>query len=229
MTSTTQRLSDRAPKWRLSTLFFLFSALPLQGWGQSAAGVESAADRLLEAFAHEPSVGEVQRMALSYAALSPDIFRSMRSRSRIQALLPQLTVRVTQDTDERGQSLTRFSEDNRAQDISATDVLDEGLQLYGEARWRLGETVFNFQETAVMRENRYSAKERQRLLQTVTQLYFERRRLQLERLDERPATPREAALARLKEAQITAELDALTDGEFSRRVARGAAAGEQGK
>ena len=93
-------------------------------------------------------------MALEYAALSPEIFRSMRFRSRVQGALPQLTVRVTQDVDERGQSLTRFSEDNRPQDISATDVLDEGLQLYGEARWRLGEMVFNYQETAVMRENR---------------------------------------------------------------------------
>ena len=38
------------------------------------------------------------------------------------------------------------------QNVSATETNGNDLQLYAEARWKLNESVFNFQETAVMRE-----------------------------------------------------------------------------
>jgi hypothetical protein len=111
--------------------------------------------------------------------------------------------------------LTRFGETNTPQDISATQTVGDDLQLYAEARWKLNETIFNYQETAVMRENRYSAKERQKLLQTVTQVYFERKRAQI-KLGELKGADRE--LAQLKVEQMNAELDALTGGWFSQQV-----------
>ena len=167
----------------------------------------------------EPSIQAVHKAALQYAALHPEIFKSMRRRSRIQAALPQLTVRMTSDLDKEERALTRFDENNVTvpQNISATETNGNDLQLYAEARWKLNESVFNFQETAVMRENRYSAKERQKLLQTVTQVYFERKRALIKM---RPAKPgsEAAALAQLKIAQIEAELDALTGGWFTKHL-----------
>ena len=167
----------------------------------------------------EPTVQAVHRAALEYAALHPEIFKSMRSRSRAQAALPQLTVRVTSDLDKEDKALTRFDETNSMipQNISATETNGNDLQLYAEARWKLNESVFNYQETAVMRENRYSAKERQKLLQTVTQVYFERKRALIKM---RPAKPgsEAAALAQLKIDQIEAELDALTGGWFTKHL-----------
>ena len=167
----------------------------------------------------EPSIQAVHKAALQYAALHPEIFKSMRRRSRIQAALPQLTVRMTSDLDKEERALTRFDENNVTvpQNISATETNGNDLQLYAEARWKLNESVFNFQETAVMRENRYSAKERQKLLQTVTQVYFERKRGLIKM---RPAKPgsEAAALAQLKIAQIEAELDALTGGWFTKHL-----------
>ena len=167
----------------------------------------------------EPTIQAVHKAALQYAALHPEIFKSMRRRSRIQAALPQLTVRMTSDLDKEERALTRFDENNITipQNISATETTGNDLQLYAEARWKLNESVFNFQETAVMRENRYSAKERQKLLQTVTQVYFERKRALIKM---RPAKPgsEAAALAQLKIAQIEAELDALTGGWFTKHL-----------
>ena len=142
----------------------------------------------------------------------------MKSRSRVQALLPQLTVRATKDDDQESRSLTRFGETNTPQDISATQTIGDDLQLYAEARWKLNETIFNYQETAVMRENRYSAKERQKLLQTVTQVYFERKRSVI-KLTKLKGADRELAL--LKVAQMNAELDALTGGWFSQQLSGG--------
>ncbi|MAD60339.1 MAG: hypothetical protein CMH49_02345 [Myxococcales bacterium] len=167
----------------------------------------------------EPTIQSVHKAALQYAALHPEIFKSMRNRSRIQAALPQVTLRVTSDLDKEDRALTRFDENNSTipQNISATETNGNDLQLYAEARWKLNESVFNFQETAVMRENRYSAKERQKLLQTVTQVYFERKRALIKM---KPAKPNSeaAALAQLKIAQIEAELDALTGGWFTKAL-----------
>lgn len=166
----------------------------------------------------EPTVQVVQQVAMRYAALNPEVFQSMKSRSRLQAILPQLTVRATKDDDQESRSLTRFGETNTPQDISATTTLGDDLQLYAEARWKLNETIFNYQETAVMRENRYSAKERQKLLQTVTQVYFERKRSVL-KLAQLKGADRE--LESLKVDQMNAELDALTGGWFSQQLSGG--------
>ncbi|MBM4291812.1 MAG: hypothetical protein FJ138_10505 [Deltaproteobacteria bacterium] len=164
----------------------------------------------------EPSVQSVQQVSMRYASLNPEVFQSMKSRSRVQAVLPQLTVRATKNLDEESRSLTRFGETNQPQDISATSVVNNDLQLYAEARWKLNEMVFNYQETAVMRENRYSAKERQKLLQTVTQVYFERKRALVKLKDARPGEARD--LAALKVQQLDAELDSLTGGWFSGQI-----------
>jgi hypothetical protein len=167
----------------------------------------------------EPTIQAVHKAALQYASLHPEIFKSMRRRSRVQAALPQLTVRMTTDLDKEERALTRFDETNTTipQNISATETTGNDLQLYAEARWKLNESVFNFQETAVMRENRYSAKERQKLLQTVTQVYFERKRALIKMRPSKPGSEA-AALAQLKIAQIEAELDALTGGWFSKHL-----------
>ena len=141
----------------------------------------------------------------------------MRSRSRIQAALPQVTIRATKDNDNESRSLTRYGETELAQDISATKVVGDDLQLYAEARWKLSETVFNYQETAVMRENRYSAKERQKLLQTVTQTYFERKRTVMKLKRTKDGTQTHEMLL-LKLMQIEAELDALTGGWFTQQI-----------
>lgn len=164
----------------------------------------------------EPTVQSVQQVSMRYASLNPEVFQSMKARSRIQAALPQLTVRATKNLDEESRSLTRFGETNQAQDISATSVLNNDLQLYAEARWKLNEAVFNYQETSVMRENRYSAKERLKLLQTVTQVYFERKRALVKLKATRPGEQRD--LAMLKVQQLDAELDALTGGWFSGQI-----------
>lgn len=180
------------------------------------------AQELLKRFDGEPNVNQVQRAALDYAALHPEIFESMRSRTRVRGLLPQVTVRVTQDVDDVNRGVTSFTLDdtNRslAEKVSATETKYELLQVTGQARWELGDLVFSRQETAVVRENRYAAKERQKLLQLVTQLYFERRRAQLDLLLSPPAEAGARALAELKIAQLTAELDALSGGRFSRMI-----------
>lgn len=187
-----------------------------------AQAPNAKAQELLQRFDAEPNVNQVQRAALDYAQLHPEIFDNMRSRTRTRGLLPQVTIRVTQDSDDVNRGVTSFSLDdtNRslAEKVSATETKYELLQLTGQARWELGDLVFSRNEPAVVRENRFAAKERQKLLQLVTQLYFERRRAQLDLLLSPPAEAGARALAELKIAQLTAELDALSGGRFSRMI-----------
>lgn len=198
------------------------SMIPLLAVPAAAQAPNAKAKELLARFDGEPNVNQVQRAALDYAALHPEIFDNMRSRTRSRGLLPQVTVRVTQDVDDVNRGVTSFTlSDNNtsvAEKVSATETKYELLQLTGQARWEFGDLVFSRAETAVVRENRYAAKERQKLLQLVTQLYFERRRAQLDLLLSPPAEAGARALAELKIAQLTAELDALSGGRFSRMI-----------
>lgn len=177
---------------------------------------EVKAREILNRFAGEPSVRDIQQAALGYAALHPEMFEGMRSRSRIAPILPQIKVRIAKDLDEESKSLTRFAENSHPEDISATETKDDQLGLQGEASWSLDELIFNTGETTVVKENRYASKERQQLLRLVTELYFERRKAQVKLALSPAKTPMAAAMAELKISQLTGEIDALTGGALSR-------------
>jgi hypothetical protein len=154
--------------------------------------------------------------------MHPELFESLRSRSRWSAALPEMRLRVTKDQANEGRDVRLF--DENAQPVprfvnqSATETDDDALELQGEVKWKLGDLVFNARETAVVRENRLVARERQRILQTVTQTYFERRRAQVDLLLAPPTDAAARTVAELKIAELTAELDGVTGGAFSSMV-----------
>lgn len=181
---------------------------------------DAEAKKILARFENEPTVNEVQQASLTYAAMHPEQYETMRTRSRFAAVLPELRLRVTQDKGDDQKQYQRYSETNAAAEpLSDTSTTDENLELQGEVKWRLNELVFNKWETAVVKEHRQVAKERQRILQSVTQVYFERRRAQVDMLLAPPGDAAGRTLAELKVAELTAELDGLTGGAFSRMVA----------
>lgn len=180
---------------------------------------EAQARTLLDRFSSEPTINQVQQATLDYAVMHPEMFENMRTRSRVAAVLPELKLRVVKDLDDQSRSVTSFEDNNQPDKVSATEVRDDQLQLYGEVKWKLGDAIFNARETAVVKENRYVAKERGKLLQTVTQIYFERRRAQIELIQAPPADVSSRVLVDLKISQLTGELDGLTGGAFSRMAA----------
>lgn len=177
--------------------------------------------RLLDRFASEPTVNQVQQAALSYYALHPEELGKLRSRAGWSHLLPAVRVEVTKELDDESRSLVRFDDLEEADDISAQEKREDDLELMARADWELNELVYSPDELSVLRENRLSAKERQKLLNLVTRVYFERRRAQIDLMTSPPSDPKARALAELKIAELTAELDALTGGAFSRMVAGG--------
>jgi hypothetical protein len=181
---------------------------------------DGEAKKILSRFENEPTINEVQQAALTYSAMHPEQYESMRTRTRFAAVLPELRVRVTQDKGDDQKQYQRYSETNAAAEpLSDTSTTNENLELQGEVKWRLNELVFNKYETSVVKEHRQVAKERQRILQSVTQVYFERRRAQVDMLLAPPGDAAGRTLAELKVAELTAELDGMTGGAFSRMVA----------
>ena len=176
------------------------------------------AAKLLARFNQEPTVNQVQQAALDYANLHPELFDAMRTRSRVRGALPEVKLVLTQNDDKESRSVARFDDQGNRGETTGYDTLGDDMQVRGEVKWQLGDLVFNNQETAVSRENRYSARARQQLLQTVNQIYFERRRAQIELLTAPPKDPTARALAELKIQQLTGEIDAITGGRFSRMI-----------
>lgn len=158
---------------------------------------------ILEHFRHEPSVRELQRAAVRLAEVEPERVRSWLRRAGKAAILPALRVRV-------GRGLTELTHEVDAQLYSTTDDWSASI----EATWSLDRLVFDRNEVYASREAQRLAGHREELLTRIAQLYYARRRLQVEALQQ-PDAP--AAVDRAIEIdELTAVLDGLTDNALTK-------------
>jgi hypothetical protein len=167
----------------------------------------------------EPAIGEVQRAALSYVDLQPERMRALRDGAETRGWLP--VVHVTgaydrgrahrRDRDESFVSgeMRSFSDRQRDEDRE----IDVALTL----SWDLGDAVFHPEEIDVSREARAVIALRDDVLDEVTQLYFERRRVLADLARVGADAPESSPLA-VRAAELRAGLDAWTGGWFSRRT-----------
>ncbi len=170
---------------------------------------------LMDSYRYEPSVQAVQKRAMRYAEIHPEILTSWRRRASYSAVLPQLRVTYRRNVEED----TRLIEQPGNPDRWQWDW-DDDHQLTFVARWDLDDLVFNTDELRVSSESIRLVRLREGLLSQATKLYYERRRLQIER-DLAPAPDVAAAVRReMRLAEITAQIDALTGGWFSEELAR---------
>jgi hypothetical protein len=199
----------------LSVLFGLatFAATSVAAPGRAAADDE--VDRFLKRFEHEPAIREVQVAAINYYNVSPERISSLRSRTRTKALVPGLTIGVTN-------SLSSFNlavDDIVFRQRGIARIEDQSadfLGFTGSLSWGLDRLVFNAEELDVMSLIGIQ----DGIQREVTALYYVRRRLQIE-LELNPPTTLEARLSgRLRLEELTGLLDAYTGGFFSREIAK---------
>jgi outer membrane protein TolC len=159
---------------------------------------------ILDRFAEEPSVRELQREAARVAESQPERVRSWLRRVGTSGLLPTLRVRV-------GRGLSELTRDAYGRPVlTNTDTWHFDV----EATWALDRLVFDRNELRASREAQRVASRREELLVRVAQLYFERRRLQVDALLT-PDSP--SAIDRgIEIEELTAILDGLSDGALSR-------------
>lgn len=168
--------------------------------------------KLLTRYATEPTVREVQERAMRYAEVHPEVIQSWRKRSGWAAALPELRA----EYQRRDDTLKRVRQSSTG-DLSQDDDR-VGDRLVGRATWDLKELIFNPDELRVSGESNDLVRLREDVLDQVTKLYYERRRLQVD-LDLAP--PRDLGGRVRKELrlqELTADVDALTGGWFSERL-----------
>lgn len=170
----------------------------------ASATARAAPEDVLKAFAGEPSVASLQRAAARLAEVQPERVRSWLRRVRRAPLLPSVRARVA----------------HGPYGFSASDYGYgagwNGWRVDLEASWSLDKLVFNHDELALGRESQRLASRREALLTEVAQLYFERRRLQVDGITA-PGSEAEQLERRLAIDELTAVLDGLTGGALSRR------------
>jgi competence ComEA-like helix-hairpin-helix protein len=174
-----------------------------------------AVRKILESYDHEPSIREVQEAAIGYSRSHPDTVDSWRARARTSALLPQFQSRVRTDFDRDVRTRTNL---DAADAVVQTDDNDNSLLLEVRATWELDRVVFNPDELGVWRETMRMANLRDRVVDEVTRRYYERRRLQVDLELTPPTNVSDRVRKELRIQELTADIDAVTGGWFSKRL-----------
>lgn len=178
-------------------------------------------EQVMAEFADEPVVGTVQAMAMDYSKTNPQLVESWLASSRSAYLLPKLNLKYQKDLnlnedyayfeDEDGDRILSLD----GQDADNDDTYEVKLE------WRLDKLVMSSERIRVINEAQDIVKLRDKVLDEVTRLYFDRRRLQVELLLSPPSDLRTQIKKELQLQELSANLDALTGGGFSAALPRG--------
>lgn len=177
---------------------------------ESRERLKARIEKALKKFDFEPSLSELQRAALKYQDADPQTARRWRTAPNRAALLPTLKFVVDHDL-ERDESLDRYQDEPDR--WGADTDCDLGFQV--SAQWELDELVFNSDEVRVWGALADRASRRESLLTMLVGYYFERRKLQVKELLSPPDNIEEMAELKLRIAELTASIDALTGGYLS--------------
>ena len=164
-------------------------------------------------FTAEPDIRQVQKAAIEYAEVDPGKIIEWRKQAAKKALLPQVSVGVDRNTADlwhwEGGSTTKTDDDILRR---GKDTVDWDMTL----SWDLGDLIWNNDQTSIDTRSKLMVQLRNDILDEATRTYFERLRLkkELERLKPDDRGKMEEKKLRLDE--LTANLDALTGGYFSR-------------
>ena len=181
-------------------------------------GATAQAVEALRQFDHEPSVLEVQEAASRYALVHPDTYSDWLSRAAWSNVLPERLTGEFQSTLDDDTTARTTASDNSSSDYTTRD-LDEQLRLKVFAEWDLSRLIFDQDEYNAAKELSKIVTRREDLLTTINKLYFARRQLQAMNVLDPVSSARKALKLELQLAGLTADLDALTGGWFSRTVA----------
>jgi hypothetical protein len=178
-------------------------------------------EQVLAQFQGEPTIQQVHAWANDYANTSPLQVQRWLTQSVTFATLPEVTLeyRLQNDYDQGFEYQNADGADPVAGDqvVAVSEDADQGQTQYYTVRlnWELDRLIMSSEKIRVINEAQDIVKLRDKVLAEATRLYFERRRLQVDRL----LMPKTDVMARVKDElrllELTANLDAITGGAFS--------------
>lgn len=164
----------------------------------------------------EPTVREVQKKAIRYGQFGNGKITRWHWASRLRAFIPDLSFgkdfSLSDNID-----IDRGGTNDADRFIRGPEESDKGWDL--GLTWDLGDLLYSSNQISIDSRAKSLVELRESILSQVTRLYFERRRILMEiLLSPPPAVPSEQMDQKLRLEEITAQIDALTDGFFSKRL-----------
>ena len=151
--------------------------------------------------------------AVELALVEPERGRSYVNRASHAAWLPEIRLRVDRRLG-RSESLDQPSTSTSLTSPLGVDTVDD-VRYEARVTWDLAKLVFSNDELAAQAQTIHMAEIRRDIEVTLSRLYFERRRLGLERLPAGPGERTVAVRRELRLREIESELDAMSGGAFS--------------
>ena len=188
--------------------------LPIRKNGKNLKSV----DDVLGAFSDEPTIQAVQRMAMDYSHTHSDQVERWLKASKEAAFLPEVQLRYYY-YDRMNKGYEYAVDDQGLAEALLEDADTDKDHVYQVTlKWRLDDLVMSSERIRVISEAQDVVKLRDKVLRQATQVFFDRRRLQVELLLSPGGDLRAQVEDEIRLMELTAELDALTGGHFSRAI-----------
>lgn len=179
---------------------------------QLAQGNWPSAREILGNFVQEPTIAQVQQTAMHYAEVEPEKIQRWRRQAYLRAFLPTFSVDYDRDVDTDISTSTTSGRVITVKDPSKTFDLS--------LNWDIGDVIWSTDQTSIDVRSKLMVQLRDDILDEVTRNFFERRRLQVELLTDPPSDSRVQLDKELRLQELTAMLDGLTGGWFSKQLER---------
>ena len=175
-------------------------------------------EEVLQQFENEPDIREVQAMAMQYSKTNPELMERWLKASQRAYALPKVNLQYEKELDEANRF--DYVSDGEGAPVSEQDYtqVENDDKMVVKLEWRLDKLVMSSEQIRVINEASKANKLRENILDEVTRLYFDRRRLQVESLLSPPSSLKDKIELELRLQEMTANLDALTGGGFSAAV-----------
>ncbi|HJX54144.1 MAG TPA: hypothetical protein VJ801_15360, partial [Polyangia bacterium] len=179
--------------------------------------VTRPADLNIPADAEADCLVAARAKAVALALVEPERGRSYVDRARRAAWLPELRFRMDRRFG-RSESLDLPSTSTAITSPLGVDTVDD-VRYEARVTWDLAKLVFSSDELAAQAQTIHMDEIRRDIEVTLSRLYFERRRLGIERLHSGSGERTPALRRELRLREIESELDALSGGAFSQCTA----------
>ena len=152
-------------------------------------------------------------MAIYYAEVYPEKIKKWRKSAKFKALLPTISFGIDNAISDTYEIYTSSS---KSYWIYGPEDRTTGWDI--DFRWNLSELIWNEDQVQIDVRSRLMVQLRDDIIDEVNRLYFERRRLQIELLLNPPHERKQLIEKRLRIQELTAGLDGLTGGAFSKAI-----------
>ena len=170
-----------------------------------------------ELLRREPSARELHGAVIRYANVSNGKIKRWQVASRVAGLLPTFSFGRDFSTA-NNIDLDRGGTNDPDRFIAGPNDVNKGWD--ARVAWDFGDAIYSSDQTSIDSREKMMVELRNDLLSEATRIYYERRRLQIDFLFAPPVSEQDHLDGLLRIDELTALLDGMTNGFFSKRLER---------